>query len=456
MNRQLKTIFAAFAVSVSMSACALSDLVKVDKPQQGSDIDHDYLDTRVGALSLLRSAQATLQAGISKSSIQVAVFTDELTARPENSADYLTGSISGSANSDPRVEVDISFDLKGIVYRAYSDLQATRARASYARYFLRRQADSTLNYAISAAYSYEGYAIVMMAENMCSGIPLSEAPYGQDASYGKALPSDSLYKVAISKFDSALNLTHDSLRFKTMARVGKARALVALGNYRDAALAVADVQPSDVSSLQYTQTVTPNTTAREPQDAFWTTSVSTLSKTPNIAHEIVNNEGLNGLQWYTSSTVFDPRLPVVTTTGVIRQNKFPNGGITLRLASWIDAKMIEAEYLLNENNPDWINPINLARRTVGLPDTVSPASMTDKVDLLFRERALWFYAHSTRLADMRRLVRQYKRPVNSVFPVGGYLRSNTIYSYGDAVVFIPEAREFSDNYNYSGCIDRNP
>lgn len=453
MKTRFKSIVSMVFALVILSACSLSDLVDVDKPQVGSDIDHDYLDTRNGAMSILYSALASLQGGINKTSLQVGVFTDELTARPENSSDNI---YFGTSNNDPRVEYEISFDLKGIGFHGYSEIQATRARAGYARYFLRRQADSSLDYAISASYSYEGYSIVILAENLCSGVPLSEAPYGQDAIYGRALPTDSLFKLAIVKFDSALSIEHDSSRFKTLAKIGKARALIGLGRYSDAASAVADVQQGDTYNLEYIQTVTPGATLSEPADAFWTTTVTNAVRSYNTGHELINNEGTNGLIWYTSAAIYDPRLPVSATGLVIRQNKFPNGTVSLKFASWIEAKMIEAEHLLSINDPNWVEPLNLARRTVNLQDLVSPSNTAEKVDLLFRERALWFYGHGTRLSDMRRLVRQYKRNINSVFPVGGYTRSLTVYSYGDAVVFIPDSREFSNNYNYSGCIHREP
>lgn len=452
-NEKSKIALTAFCLWGLVSACALSDIVNVDKPQTGSEIDHDYLDTRSGSLSLLYSTLGSLQNGVSRAALQVGVFTDELTARPENSQDNV---YFGRTRIDPRVEHEVSFGLKGLPFDAYNDLQATRARAGHARYFMKRQVDTTLNYAISAAYSYEGYAIMMLAENLCSGIPLSEALYGQDAVYGKALPSDSLFLIAVSKFDSALALNYDSLRFRTLAQVGKARALTSLGRYKEAASAVSDIQQADVYNLQYTQMVTPGQTLQEPADAFWTTTVSSSARTSNQGHEIINREGGNGMVWFSNTASPDPRLPLSVDGLVVRQSKFPTGAVSFKLASWIDAKMIEAEYLLSIDDLNWIEPINAARRTINLPDTVSPATFSEKIDLLFRERALWFYGQATRLSDMRRLVRQYGRSVNSVFPVGGYTRAYTIFAYGDAVVFIPNVEEFRNNYNYSGCINRNP
>jgi hypothetical protein len=295
-------------------------------------------------------------------------------------------------------------------------------------------------------------------------VPLSEAPYGQTAVYGNALSTDSLLRIAVAKFDSALAIPHDSLRFSTLAKIGKARALMSLGRYNDAFQAASSVAPTDVYNLHYTEAITPIPNAPVPGalDAFWT--VANNHRPASEGHEIVNREGNNGLTWYVNPAAIDPRVPVTVTVtnntvytfpAVVRQKKFVNGTVVFKLASWIEARMVESEYLLSIGDPNWIAPINAARGTVGLADTTAPATKAQQVDLLFRERAFWFYGHATRLADMRRLVRQYGRHVNTVFPTGQYTRSTTIYTYGDAVAFIPTLEEFTKNHKYSGCINRN-
>lgn len=466
MNRFLRPSIWLASVAFSLQGCSLSNLVDVNKPQTGSEIDHEYLDTRAGALGLLNYSLGVLQSGVSEASFVVGVFTDELTARPVGSADYYYGT---RTNHDTRAAAVINYRLNGLQFTAYGSLQAARVNAGYAQYFLRRQADSTLNFAISGSYSIEGYAITILAENLCSGVPLSESPYGQQAVYGKALPTDSLLRIAIAKFDSALTINHDSTRYKNLARIGKGRALLSLGKYEEAASAVAEVTNSNPFNLHYTGELVPNSSATVPQKAFWSVPGRVIANRETLsayrAHEIVNMEGNNGMIWFSNPARIDPRVPVDVTKindttfsfpSIVRQKKFTNGSVILKFASWIDAKMIEAEYLLSTGNPNWIEPLNAARRTVGLTDTTSPTAIDDKINLLFRERAFWFYGHATRLADMRRLVRQYRRDVGSVYPTGVYSRSGTIYTYGDEFVMIPFAQEFVDNYNYSGCIHFNP
>ncbi len=458
MNK-MKFIGIALIVSLFITTgCSLGNLVDIDKHPIGNDIDQKYLETKLGALGLLNSTLGSLQDAISVTSLNVGVLTDELASVQTNSRYYIRS--LGTA-IDSRTEPDNHLIGRGIPFAAYGTLQTARVRAGYARYFLKRQSDASLNYAISASYSYEGYAIIILAENLCSGIPLSDVQYGKEAVYGKSISTDSLFKVAISKFDSALAIDHDSTRFKVLAKTGKARALMSIGRYHDAANTVDGIEQDNTFKLSYTEVRPPNTNSM--LDAFWSRSDSP-PRGGYLGQEIVSGEGNNGIVWYTDPNNLDPRVPVsvqkVGDTYIfpleIRQTKFSTGTVSFNLASWIEAKLIESEYLLSIDDPNWITPLNEVRSTVGLSDTTSPPNKMQQVNLLFRERAFWFYGHGTRLSDMRRLVRQYGRSVNSVFPSGGYPRSIEIFTYGDAVVFIPSLKEFTENYAYSGCINKQP
>lgn len=455
------SVLACLIMGTMLHGCGLDKLVDVDNPQIGSEIDHKYLETKDGSLAMLYSSLGSLQSGVSKASFEVGTLTDELTSKPYTvGTDYY---YSGSrTNADSRVNIALKRVLqKGLVFDAYNDLQTARIKASHARNFLKGRSDSSVQYAISASYSYEGYAILILAENVCSGIPMSEIPYGQKAVYGKALSTEKLLDIAISKFDSALAIDHDSSRFTVLAKTGKGRALMSLGRYAEANNAVAGIGESESYTLHYSDVAGPSSSSKP----FWT---SAAVRSRNQGHHIVSLEGINGLTWYTDPLLRDPRLPITIDSVrdefgwkfsypiYAQQRKFMSGTVIFKLASYIDSKMIEAEYLLSQNNPDWINPINIARRTVGLADTISPVKLEDKVNLLFRERAFWFYGHAVRLSDFRRLVRQYGRDASSVYPTGFYSKSEDTYSYGDAVVFVPSESEFAENYEYSGCINREP
>jgi hypothetical protein len=65
---------------------------------------------------------------------------------------------------------------------------------------------------------------------------------------------------------------------------------------------------------------------------------------------------------------------------------------------------------------------------------------------------MWLTGH--RLGDMRRLIRQYARTAESVFPTGDQGAPIAGQSYGTDVNFIIPFDE-RNNPKFSGCIDRN-
>lgn len=442
-----------FLIGMS-GGCSLDSIVNVSKAEIGSEVDHAYLETKSGALGLLYDSRGSLQDAVSGLSYQISSFTDEMTIVPWGTSGHVS---EAEQRIDTRVETVTANGNRGIELSAYASLQKTRATASQARYFLRRLGDTSLNYAISATFALEAYAITLLAENLCSGVPLSESTYGVDVFYSPGLSTDSLFNMAVAKFDSALAIPHDSIRYRTLASIGKGRALISLAKYEDAAEAVSVVLRDDVYQMHYTESPSLGSSGVGHYSSFWTWRDIAYS-----ARAVVNLEGVNGTVWYGNSWI-DPRVPVdldqeagMSPSAIVRQTKFSDGNVTLNFAGWQEAKMIQAEYLLSKSDPNWIDPLNEARRSIGLADTISQPDKSSNVDLLFRERAFWFYGEGVRLSDYRRLVRQYGRAVNSVYPIGPYTYSLNIYGYGDAVVFTPPFSEINNNYNYSGCINKHP
>jgi hypothetical protein len=70
---------------------------------------------------------------------------------------------------------------------------------------------------------------------------------------------------------------------------------------------------------------------------------------------------------------------------------------------------------------------------------------------MFSERAFWFFATGHRLGDLRRLVRQYGRAAESVFPTGAYFKGGT---YGPDVNLPIPFDELNNPLAQSGCLDR--
>ena len=64
------------------------------------------------------------------------------------------------------------------------------------------------------------------------------------------------------------------------------------------------------------------------------------------------------------------------------------------------------------------NPILDSLRTnIGLDTLVDPGTADSRLDLLYRERAFWLLRTGHRLGDLRRLIRNYGRSAETVFPL---------------------------------------
>ena len=80
-----------------------------------------------------------------------------------------------------------------------------------------------------------------------------------------------------------------------------------------------------------------------------------------------------------------------------------------------------------------------------------PGDATARTDLMFRERAFWMFGTGHRLGDLRRLIRQYGRAAETIFPTGSYPKGGNY----DTDVNIPLSADEANNPNFIGCSDRN-
>src|SRR5205085_12642110 len=114
----------------------------------------------------------------------------------------------------------------------------------------------------------------------------------------------------------------------------------------------------------------------------------------------------------------------------------------LVIASGIDARLIEAEAkLVGGDIAGMMTILNTLRasvqqigivKTTVLPALPTPASIDAATSSYFREKALWTSGRGQRLADLRRLIRQYGRTQENVFPTGVYFKGG---NYGTDVNF---------------------
>ena len=317
-------------------------------------------------------------------------------------------------------------------------------------------------------YALSGLTLTIGAELFCNGVPLSDVNDVKPS--WTVVTNAQMYQRAGAQFDSALTTLSSSasdLPLRYLARVGKARALVDLGQYAQAAAVVRANgdgvgSPAVPTSFVYNAEYAQGTLTNDIYD--W------MVATANFAP--ANKEGGNGLDFFSAQ---DPRVVMSTTTrtgqdGVTPVHTvlgYPNGNAPIRLATGVEARMIEAEAALQANDAaGYLGALDAARSDAGargawgitstspdpLPPLADPGTPNARIDLLFRERGFWFYLTAHRVGDLRRLVRQYGRDPNTVWPTGAYLAGGT---YGTDQNITPSIAE-NNNPGWHGCADRNP
>jgi hypothetical protein len=297
-------------------------------------------------------------------------------------------------------------------------------------------------------------AYVYFGEDFCNGVPFSRVS-GDSLVFGPPQTNTQMFETAVAKFDSALahpGLQQDDGTITNLAIVGRARALVDLGRFDEAAAAVVDVP----TEFQY---VTEH--AESPlslQNAIW-------SYTDQGLWSVANLEGGTGLPFIDAQ---DPRVPVdsldsdedgTIDTGLDNQTpqyfllKYADASASVVVADGIEARLIEAEAQLQTNNFSGMRAtLDALRGTIGMPNLPTVSTRDAAIDMLFSERAFWLYATGHRLGDMRRLIRQYLRPADAVFPIGDYHKGGGVYGPD---VNLPIPIEEQNNPSGGTCTDRN-
>jgi hypothetical protein len=233
-----------------------------------------------------------------------------------------------------------------------------------------------------------------------------------------------------------------------LARVGRARVLLDL-NEDAAASAAADSAPDGFTYVIEGSANSP----RENNGIWYFASLLSFS--------VSDMEGGNGLPFVSAD---DPRVPFLDTgapgfsgvagTDFIEELKYPSPTSNVVLGDWIEARLIRAEAQLNgQHTGSYISTLNTLRATIpALTPLTAPATFDAQVDQLFYERAFWQFLTAHRLSDMRRLIRQYGRGSETVFPTG--TDAVTGSPYGTDVTF-PVSSDETNNPNFTACTNRN-
>jgi hypothetical protein len=133
---------------------------------------------------------------------------------------------------------------------------------------------------------------------------------------------------------------------------------------------------------------------------------------------------------------------------------WPTRDAPVTIVGGMEARMIEAEAQLRAGSTAYLTTLNAARATVtGLAPLPLAATTAERVDQLFRERAFWLFGRGHRLGDLRRLIRQYGRSAETVFPTGAWHKNDARYGT-DVTIPVPAAEANNPNPGSGVCLSR--
>jgi starch-binding outer membrane protein, SusD/RagB family len=368
---------------------------------------------------------------------------------------------SGTFDTRESIDRRILAETNPHVGSTFHNLHRARAAAERSADLFGRHGPNTLGHA--EALNLAGFTYTFFGENYCSGVPVSVMAPDGSIEYGAPETTVQIFNRAIARFEqaeaaaSAGNLAQQ----QHLARLGRARALLGLGQYPQAAAAASAVPTSFEYVLWHSES-----SARQ-NNGVW--AINNNAGRWSVA----GNEGGNGLPFRSdgniNGAVQDPRIPSVhigfSQRTALRpgehwgQLKYPFRSSNTVLATGVEARLIEAEAALRTGAagvPNFLTIHNNLRAGVDLPplDAVQVAAMSQaaRVDLHFKERAYWLWLTSHRLGDLRRLMWDYGRQQENIFPVGQHHRGGV---YGtDTNIPIP----FDERNNPlagEGCFTRD-
>ncbi len=319
---------------------------------------------------------------------------------------------------------------------------------------------------IAEMFLARGFAEMQLASDFCNGVPIGNgnATPPED---GVPKTNQELFAIAAASLDSGLTFANGtdaaSVLMNRSLRVTRARVAVARGDFAGAGTLVTGVP----TAFQYQHTFSANAGT----NTIWGQGLS--SRRYSVGDSAEGNARLilvrNAIPF---ASARDPRLPVVTpTSGSVngqdgltytRTTTMWGQFSAVDVANGVDARMIEAEAALKAGNvASWLSIHNALRaappklgeiQPVAMAALVDPGSDAERVSLHFREKAFWTFSRGQRLGDMRRLVRQYGRTVDNVFPQGVHYKGG---NYGGDVN-LPVVTDERNNPNFKGCTDRLP
>lgn len=349
----------------------------------------------------------------------------------------------------------------------YINLQQARRSAILAHNQIDAFLETRSGNAWGEMRALEAYTLVAFGEAYCGAVPLTEVDSngGEIEGTNSPVATSGLFEGAITRFDDAVS-ADASL---DMARIGKARALMSLGRYSEAASAVSSVATTYVYWIEHGAT-----------DGRQENGVEQLQS--GGRYTVTNGEGAYGPKF---RDAMDPRVPwrVRPLNGGLGFDgstpqydilKYQTRSADLVLADGVEARLIEAEAayhggsfgaaltILNSLRaqvailmPLRVNDYANLEIDAVLAPLTDPGSSTAQLDMIMNERVFWLYATGHRQGDLRRMVRVMGRSATDVYPSGAYVRTGPQGggTYGSDVAFpIDFDEQNNPEFQHSMCV----
>lgn len=446
-RRSLTTSLAAAAAALCLAGCSTHDILSVQDPDI---INPENVQSPAGADAVRVGALARFNVATSGDEslfLMGGLFADEW--------------INGDSYID-RQQVDTRTPIpeNSFLLATNRSLHRARLSASQAIDLLRKYSPSAPGWQLAEMYFVQAYLENLAGEDYCNGLVFSAVVDGREE-YGSPVSTTAAFQRALAHADSGLALvtgsTASDVKVRSALQVTRGRILLNLNRAPEAATAVAGVATTFHYDMLHSQQTTSN--------AIWSLN--------NDSHRysVSAGEGTNGLNFATAA---DPRVPVcqggdaackaagVTATARDDLGKpyyvqliWPARESPVAIVDGIEARLIEAEAQLKAGTPATaLATLNALRATkTGLAQLADAGSDAARVDQLFRERGFWLFGRGHRMGDLRRLVRQYGRSQDAVFPTGAWHKGG---NYGsDVTVPVPQAEENNPNVTPGHtCLDR--
>ena len=446
------TVAAAALLAAACHGSVTDSVLRVTLP---SIIDPVNVSTIDGALALRTGALARLR---------------DMTASSESS--WLFGGLLGDEwttsstfiQNDEADERRISLNNATVTneFRTVNRARTAAQQAINANKKLRPAALTD----IGEMYFVRGFAEMQIAQDWCNGTPMSDAS-DRVVIYAGPSSNDEVFRRAIASFDTSLTFLTGAdattLLIKRAVKVARARAQLGINDIAGAATTVAGIPNSFSYDLTFAPTSGDNILWAQPLSSLRYSVGDTIVKTS--AGIFIAKAGIP------FGTTNDPRVPTKTGT-----TKAQDGSVfvvttplwlqatTVSLVNGLDARLIEAEAFLSAgdvtNFMASLNALRAAPPKLGevqppvMAALIDPGTATTRQDLLFREKAFWTFGRGQRLFDMRRLIRQYGRTQDQVFPTGTHYRG---IPYGtDVNLPVPQDELNNNPLALNGCTDRKP